>query len=112
MVANAVFRAVRCLLRFSAISLAALPMCVSQTARGEEMSIEETEPERRSLFEDLANTWADWPQSQNFKITAEYRNYSYFEGESRGDSRDSLNEGRLRVEYDNSFRENMRVYIN
>jgi len=56
--------------------------------------------------------WRDWPESQYFRITLEYRNYTYLEGESRGDSRDSINEGRLRVEYDKVIREDMRLYLN
>ncbi|GAB4346494.1 MAG: hypothetical protein Kow0099_27780 [Candidatus Abyssubacteria bacterium] len=70
------------------------------------------ESEARCPLTQLAQTWRDWPQSQNFKITLEYRNYSYFKDESRGDSRDSINEGRLHVEYDACFRDNMRVYMN
>lgn len=96
----------------AAFSLIAMLLCVSQPARCEETIIEETAPQRVSPVQKLGNAWADWPPSQNFKITLEYRNYTYFHGEERGDSRRSINEGRLRVEYDNCFRDNMRVYIN
>jgi hypothetical protein len=67
---------------------------------------------RECPVQSLVDLWRDWPQSENFKTTLEYRNYTYFQGEARGDSRDSINEGRLRIEYDNRFRENMRVYLN
>lgn len=69
-------------------------------------------PERECPIRTLVDTWQDWPESEHFKITLEYRNYTYFEGEARGDSRDSINEGRFRIEYDNPVRENMRVYLN
>ncbi len=78
----------------------------------EEINSEKVQADRISPVQKLRDAWQDWPPSQNFKITLEYRNYTYFEDESRGDSRDSINEGRLRVEYDRSVRENMRVYVN
>jgi len=56
--------------------------------------------------------WRDWPPSENFRITLEYRNYTYFEDEALGDSRDSINEGRFRIEYDKPLRENLRLYLN
>lgn len=90
----------------------ALLLSTTQPARCEEMVAEASEPERTSPIQKLRDTWADWPPSENFKITLEYRNYTYFEDESNGDSRDSINEGRLRVEYDNYFRDNMRIYLN
>ncbi|MBI4831920.1 MAG: hypothetical protein HY801_10285 [Candidatus Lindowbacteria bacterium] len=84
---------------------------MSRLAYCEETAGTEAAPERVCPLGGLAQKWEDWPQSQNFKITLEYRNYTYFEDESRGDSRDSINEGRLRIEYDNCFRDNMRVYV-
>lgn len=78
----------------------------------EEISSEGVQAEWVSPVQKFRNAWEDWPPSQDFKITLEYRNYTYFEDESRGDSRDSINGGRLRVEYDRYARDNMRVYIN
>jgi hypothetical protein len=86
--------------------------CMSRPGYCQETSAGQTESDRVCPLSPLADKWEDWPQSQNFKIMLEYRNYTSFEGESRGDSRDSINEGRLRVEYDNCFRDNMRVYVN
>ena len=55
--------------------------------------------------------WEDWPPSENLTVTLEYRNYSYIEGNNRGDDRNSINEGRLRVEYDRDIGDNMRLYV-
>jgi len=98
----------------SAVALILLLTLFSAFVHGEEITAEpaEAEPESGCPVRALTDAWTDWPQSQNFKIALEYRNYTYFEDESRGDSRDSINEGRLRVEYDNCFRDNMRVYVN
>jgi hypothetical protein len=78
----------------------------------EEVPAASDEPARRCPVEALMERWYDWPPSQNFRITLEYRNYTYLEGEARGDSRDSINEGRLRIEYDKRLRENIRLYLN
>ncbi len=83
---------------------------LARSAHGEEPFAEE--PRQACALETLKEKWHNWPPSEKFKITVEYRNYTYFEDESRGDSRDSRNEGRLRVEYDDSFRDNMRLYLN
>jgi hypothetical protein len=78
----------------------------------EETGAEETGPEWVSPLQAFRGAWADWPPSEHLKITLEYRNYSYFEGKSRGDGRNSISEGRLRVEYDRDVGDNMRAYIN
>ncbi len=96
----------------AAFSAIAVLLGAAQPALCQETILKETEPERISPVQRVGGAWANWPQSENFKITLEYRNFTYFQDEARGDSRDSINVGRLRVEYDNSFRDNMRVYIN
>ena len=93
----------------AAFSLVTVLICQLEPARCEDMDSGQSGP--ASPVQKVADAWADWPQSKNFKITLEYRNYSYFEEESRGDSTDSINEGRLRVEYDTYVADNMRVYI-
>ena len=57
------------------------------------------------------DAWEEWPPSEDFTITIEYRNYTSFEGKNRGDDRNSINEGRLRVEYDHDVGDNMRLYV-
>lgn len=99
------------LARLAAFLLVAALFSAARPARGQELEAEEAEPERTSPLQSLRGAWADWPPSENFKITIEYRNYSYIEGNNRGDDRNSINEGRLRVEYDRDIGDNMRVYV-
>jgi hypothetical protein len=87
-------------------------LCVSSPAFGEQTDPEESEADAVSSLKKFRDAWNGWPPSRDLKVTLEYRNYSYFEDESRGDSRDSINEGRLRVEYDRYVGDNMRVYVN
>jgi hypothetical protein len=94
------------------ILAAILLLCVPSIMFAEDVLPEETGSEYSSPVERLTNAWQEWPPSQDFRITLEYRNYTYLEDEMRGDSRDSINEGRLRVEYDKNIRDSMRVYIN
>jgi len=96
----------------AAFSLLISLSSVLHPALCEEMSSEETKASMVSPIQSLRNAWEDWQPSQDFKITLEYRNYSYFKDESRGDGRDSINEGRLNVEYDRYVTDNIRVYVN
>ena len=57
------------------------------------------------------DAWEQWPPSDEFKITIEYRNYTSFEGKNRGDDRNSISEGRLGIEYDHDVGDNMRLFI-
>ncbi len=71
----------------------------------------ENETEYISPLERAQGAWEKWPHSEEFSITLEYRNYSYLEDKNHGDGRDSINEGRLRIEYDRDVGDNMRVYV-
>lgn len=73
--------------------------------------IEETQEKWTSPLQKLRGAWEDWPHSDDFRITVEYRNYIHYQGKSRGDGRNSINEGRLRVEYDRDVGDDKRVYI-
>ena len=64
-----------------------------------------------SPLQNARGAWEDWPPSENLKVTIEYRNYSYIDGNNRGDDRNSISEGRLRVEYDRDIADNMRLYV-
>ena len=64
-----------------------------------------------SPIRNARDAWEQWPPSDDFKITVEYRNYTSFEGKNRGDDRNSVSEGRLRVEYDHDVGDNMRLYV-
>jgi hypothetical protein len=85
---------------------------VAHPAYCQDLDSEEHAEQWVSPLQKAKDTWEDWPPSDNFKITLEYRNYTYLKDESRGDDRDSINEGRLRVEYDRDIADNMRLYIN
>jgi len=80
-------------------------------ARCQEVEAEELEAEWTSPLQTFRSAWDSWPYSENVTITLEYRNYSYIEGKNRGDDRNSINEGRLRVEYDTDVGDNMRLYV-
>jgi hypothetical protein len=103
---------VKRLLRLATISLVTIILSIPRSATCEEVSLEEARAEYISPIQRIRNTWEAWPPSREFKINLEYRNYSYFHDESRGDGRDSMNEGRVRVEYDRDVGDNTRAYVN
>jgi hypothetical protein len=77
----------------------------------QDVEVDEDSEQWISPLQKAKDAWEDWPPSDNFKITLEYRNYAYIEGNNRGDDRNSINEGRLRIEYDRDIADNMRLYI-
>jgi hypothetical protein len=97
--------------RLAALLLISAFLLAPRPALGQELETDEAGTEQISPLQSVRGAWEDWPHSKNFKITLEYRNYSYIEGENLGDSRDSINQGRLRVEYDRDVGDNMRVYV-
>jgi len=106
---NVSFSVVKPSSRVAALFLIAVMSSMSLPAYCADMAAGEAES--LPFHQRVARGWSDWPHSEKFKVTLEYRNYSYFEEESRGDSRDSINEGHLEVEYDTYVRDNMRLFI-
>jgi len=93
------------------VVIAAIHLSGQRPTYAQQLDSEEESAERVSPLQKFQDRWDDWPPSDDLKITLEYRNYTYLESESRGDSRDSINEGRLEIEYDRDIGDNMRLFI-
>lgn len=105
---------IKAFISFAAPFAIAALLFLPQGAYGQELDsgeLEAGELQPVSMLQEFRNSWEEMPYSDKFKITLEYRNYSYFSNDDRSGTSDSINEGRLGVEFDTDVGDDMRLFL-